>query len=72
MRVARVGSLERDRRRPRREDDIDDLGERHVPMVRSLVIAPAQMHPHALRRDRGQRMAQRLDVEPRQPTYFRN
>jgi hypothetical protein len=49
MRVARVGSLER---RSRREHDINDLGERHVVMVRSLVIAPAQMQAGVRRRDR--------------------
>jgi len=65
MRVARVRSLELDRRWPRCKRDIDDLGEWHVAMVRPLVIAPAQMHPHALRRDRGERMIQRLDMEPR-------
>ena len=38
MHMARVRDLERDRRRPRCEGDIDDLGERHVAMVRSLGI----------------------------------
>ena len=33
-------------------------------MVRSLVIAPAQMHPRLLRRNRGQCMVQRRDMEP--------
>src|SRR5215472_3802233 len=60
---ARVRGLERDRRRPRCERDINDFGQRHLAMVRSLVIAPAQMHPHALWRDRGERMVQRLDME---------
>src|ERR1700722_12105372 len=65
MRVAWVRRLERDRARPRQEDDVDDVGERHVTMMRPLVIAPAQMHSRLFRRDLRQRMVQRLDMQPR-------
>ena len=34
-----------------RQHDVDDVGQRHVAVVRSLVIAPAQVHAQLLRRD---------------------
>ena len=61
--VARIGGLERDRARPRREHDVDDVGERHVAMMRTLVVAPAQMHAQLLGRDVGERVVERLDVQ---------
>ena len=36
-------------------DDRQDVGERHVLVVRALVIAPAHVHAHALARDVDQR-----------------
>src|SRR6478609_7210544 len=43
VRVARIGRLERDCGWPRAKDDVDDVGQRHVAMMRSFVVAPAQM-----------------------------
>ena len=60
--VARVGGFERDRVRPRREHDVDDVGERHVVVVRALVVAPAQMHAKLLGRDVAGGVIERLDV----------
>ena len=68
--MARVGRLKRDRARPCQEHDVDDVGQRHVAVVRAFVIAPAQMHPHPLRRDPRQRMVQRLDMQPRPLAEF--
>ena len=65
MGVTRIGGLERDRARPRQKHDVDDVGERHVAMVRPLVIAPAHMHARLLRRHIRQRMIQCLDMLPR-------
>ena len=39
--VARIGGFEGNRVRPRREHDVDDIGERHVAMMRAFVVAPA-------------------------------
>ena len=44
--VARVGGLDADRLRPRLEGEVDDLGERQVVIVRTFVIAPADVQPH--------------------------
>ena len=49
------------------EDDIDDVGERHIHLVRRFVIAPAQVHPHLLGRDIPHRVVERLDMQPRLP-----
>ena len=38
-------------RRPRLEHDVDDVGERHVAVVRALVVAPAEVHAQLLGRD---------------------
>jgi hypothetical protein len=43
--VARVGSLERHRRRPGGQHQVDDVGQRDVALVRALVVAPAQVQP---------------------------
>ena len=51
MRVARVGRLEQDRLRPRLDRDVEHRGERDVVGVRPLVIAPADVQPHAVGRD---------------------
>src|SRR5262245_26952055 len=39
VRVPWIRGLERDARRPRGEDDVDDVGERDVVVVRPLVVA---------------------------------
>jgi hypothetical protein len=41
VRVARVGGLERDRHGLGRENEVDDVGERHIAVMRTLVVAPA-------------------------------
>ena len=61
--MARIGGLQRDGVRPRLENDVDDVGERHVVMVRALVIAPAQMQADLLGRDVPGRVIERLDVQ---------
>ena len=48
-----------------REHDVDDVGERHVAVMRALVVAPAQVHAQLLRRDVRERVVQRLDVQLR-------
>src|SRR5216684_5083847 len=63
--VARVSRLEREAARLGQEDHVDDVLERHVAMMRALVIAPAQMEAQLLRRDVGDGVVERLDVKPR-------
>jgi 5-methyltetrahydropteroyltriglutamate--homocysteine methyltransferase len=46
--VARVGALEADAGGATLEHDVDDVGHRHVHVVRALVIAPAQVQAHRL------------------------
>src|SRR6266436_2292671 len=65
MGVARVGRLEREAARLGQEDHVDDVLERHVAMMRALVIAPAQMEAQLLPRDVGDGVVERLDVKPR-------
>ena len=48
--VARIGGFDADRLRARLEGDVDDLGQRQVVGVRPLVVAPADVQPHAVRR----------------------
>ena len=48
VRMARIGGLEQDRVRLGLPDDVDDVGERHVAVVRAGVVAPAQVHAHLL------------------------
>ena len=69
--VARIGGLERDRNRLRREHDVDDVGERHVAVMRAFVVAPAKMHAQLFRRNVGDRMIERLDVQLRALAEFR-
>jgi hypothetical protein len=63
--VARVGRLERDAGGPGREDHVEDLGQRHVVVVRPLVIAPAEVHARLVGGYVGEGVVQRLDVQPR-------
>ena len=52
---------------PGREDDVDDVLERHVVVVGPLVVAPADVHADAVRRHAGEGVVERLDVEARHP-----
>src|SRR6202022_4294887 len=63
MLVARVRRLVRDSARVRLEDDVDDVAQRYVMMMRTFVIAPAQMHAHAIGRNARERMIEPLDME---------
>ena len=45
------------------EDDVDDVLERHVAVVRAERRAPAHMHAHAVGRQVLHRLVERLDVE---------
>ncbi len=65
MRVPRVRGLERDRRRPRGQHDVERVGERDVAVVRPFVIAPAEVHAQLLGRNVGDRVVERLDVHLR-------
>ena len=60
--VARVGRLEQNRRRLGAQDHVDDLLERDVEVVRALVVAPAQVHAHAVGGNVAQRVVDRLHV----------
>jgi hypothetical protein len=56
-----VGEREHEAADPGLADDRQDLGERHVQVVRALVIAPADVHADALARDIDQRPIDRRD-----------
>ena len=63
MRVARVRRLELDRVRLRLPHDVDDVLERHVVVVWTGIVAPAQMHADLCRRNVHQRAVECLDVQ---------
>ena len=65
VRMARVGGLEQQRLRLGLEHDGQQLLERDVVVVRPLVVAPADVHAHAIGRDVAQRMVEHLDVPRR-------
>ena len=65
MRVPRIGGLERNGVRPGAEHDVDDVGHRHVAVMRAFVIAPADMHAQLLGRNIGDGVIERLDVKLR-------
>ena len=64
MRMAWVGGLEREAARLGEKDGLDDVSERHVAMVRTFVISPAEVQAQPVRRDVLQRVIERFDVEP--------
>ena len=60
--VARIGGLDADRLHARLEGDVDDLGHRQIVGVRPLVIAPADVQPHAVGRQPLGRGVERRDI----------
>src|ERR1019366_6290375 len=45
------------------KDDIDDVTDWYVAMVRSFVVSPAQVDAHTIFGNIGKRMIERLDVD---------
>ncbi len=66
-----VGRLEGDGAGPPGEHD-DDVGQRHVVVVRALVVPPAEVHARLLGRDTGERLVERLHVKPRHLAELRH
>src|SRR5215469_6834213 len=64
MCMARVGRLKGQSARLRQKNRLDDVSERHIAMVRSFVIAPAQMQPHPVGRNIREGVIERLYVQP--------
>src|SRR5207245_6206696 len=62
MGVARVRRLELDRMRLRLPHDINDVLKRHVAVVRTGIVAPAQMHPDLSSRNVHERAVECLAV----------
>ena len=60
--VARVGGLEQDGARLGRPDQIEDVGEVDVAVVRTRVVAPAQVHAQPIGRDVAHGVVEGLDV----------
>ena len=60
--VARIGAGKRHRHRLGFEDDVDDVLDRDVAVVRAERRAPADMHAHAVGRQVLHRVVERLDV----------
>ena len=65
MSVAGVGRFERNPAGPRKKNDVDDVGKRHVAVVRPFVVAPAQVHAQLLGRNIRGGAVERFDVQPR-------
>ena len=65
MRMARVGGLEREAARLCQKNGLDDVSERHIAMMRPLVIAPAEVQTQLFRRNTLQRVIEGFDVKPR-------
>ncbi len=61
--MAWVGSLERQPHGVHAEDDAQDFSEIDVEMVRTFVITPTDVNAEHVRRDFGDRVVERLDVE---------
>ena len=62
MSVSGVGGFEEDRLRLGLPDEIDDVREVDVVVMRPGVVAPAQVHPQLIGRDVPDGVVQRLDV----------
>src|SRR5262245_2067595 len=60
--VARVGPFEREGLGLRLQRDRQELTQRDVPMVRALVVAPAEVQAHPVGRNIAQGVIQHLDV----------
>ena len=58
-----IGSLERQGAGPGLESKLDNLLERRVEVMRSFVIAPAQVHPQLVHRDVAQGVVEGLHVQ---------
>ena len=61
--VARVGRLEEHGPGLGLPDEVDDVGQVDVVMVRARVVAPAQVHAQLLGRDVAHGVVERLDVQ---------
>ncbi len=59
--VARIGEGQEEAADIGLLDDRQDVGERHVAIVRTLVIAPADMQAHLVARDVLERLVDRRD-----------
>ena len=67
VRVPRVGGLEGDALGTGREDEVEDVGEGDVVVMRPLVVAPAEVDPELLGRDVGHRVIERREVQAGHP-----
>ncbi len=63
MGMAGVRRLELNRMRLRLPQDVDDVLKRHVAVVGTGIVAPAQMHPDLSGRNVHERPVERLDVQ---------
>ncbi len=69
--MPRIGGLEQNGRRPRSQDDPYHPLQRYVVVVGTLVVSPANVHAHLLRRNGRSRCVERLDVGFRNFEEFR-
>jgi hypothetical protein len=72
MLVTGVCSLDRELARVHAEQDVDDLLERKIELVWSMVAAPADMNANLLFGNAAQRMIQRIDSQHRVFAIVRN
>jgi len=61
--VARVGGLDGVALRAHGEDQVDEIAQRQVVLVRTVIAPPADVEADALGRDVSQRVVQRLDAQ---------
>src|SRR3954467_6499512 len=63
MRMAWIRGFKLNRMRLGFPDQVDDVFQRHVAVVRSRIVTPAQVHPDFLRRDVDERMVQHRNMQ---------
>src|SRR6266705_3575728 len=68
--MPRVGGFDRDSIALYLEEQIDDVFERHIPVVRAGIVAPTHMDAYHLRRNAGESVVQRFYVLLRLPAKF--
>src|SRR5881397_1336106 len=70
--VAWVGRFERVGLRAHRQDQVDEVAQREIVLVRTVVTAPADVKADALGRNVAQRVVERLDAQRRELPVLRD
>src|SRR6516165_10748330 len=68
--MARVGRFDREGIALYHEEQVDDVLERHIPVVRTWIVAPTHMDAYFLKRDAADGIVQRFYVLLHLPAKF--